>query len=100
MPLRDPFHSPLKDQEDWKSFHSAWANTMVRRLNSRWLLRRYRSAPQVHLGALVEIDVAAFEQETPLAANLDVVAGEQSVGAARTGSDLRGDVPSAADPLS
>jgi hypothetical protein len=66
MPLRDHFHSPLKDQEDWESFHSAWANTMVRHLNSRWLPRHYRSAPQAHLGALVEVDVATFEEERPL----------------------------------
>ncbi|HEY7426661.1 MAG TPA: DUF4058 family protein [Gemmataceae bacterium] len=62
MPLRDHFHPPLKDQDDWESFHSAWANTIVRRLNSRWLSRPYRSAPQVHLGALVEVDVATFEE--------------------------------------
>jgi hypothetical protein len=66
MPLRDHFHSPLKDQEDWESFHSAWANTIVRRLNSHWLPRRYRSAPQAKLGALVEVDVATFEEERPL----------------------------------
>jgi hypothetical protein len=64
MPLRDHFHSPLKDQEDWESFHSAWANTIVRRLNSHWLSQRYRSAPQAHLGTLVEVDLATFEEET------------------------------------
>ena len=57
MPLRDHFHPPLKDQDDWESFHSAWANTVVRRLNSRWLPCRYRSAPQVHLGTLLEVAV-------------------------------------------
>jgi hypothetical protein len=66
MPLRDHFHSPLKDQEDWESFHSAWANTIVRRLNARWLSRHYRSAPQAHLGALVEVDVATFEEDSPV----------------------------------
>jgi hypothetical protein len=65
MPLRDHFHPPLQDQDDWESFHSAWANTMVRRLNARWLPRRYRSAPQAHLGALVEVDVATFEEDAP-----------------------------------
>jgi hypothetical protein len=39
---------------------------MVRRLNSRWLSRHYRSAPQAHLGTFVEVDVATFEQETPV----------------------------------
>jgi hypothetical protein len=66
MPLRDHFHPPLKDQEDWESFHSAWVNTIVRRLNSRWLPRHYRSAPQAHLGALIEVDVATYERELPV----------------------------------
>lgn len=61
MPLRDHFHSPLKDQEDWESFHSAWANTMVRRLNSHWLPRRYRSAPQAKLGADV-FEVRVYDE--------------------------------------
>lgn len=66
MPLRDHFHPPLKDQDDWESFHSAWTNTIVRRLNSRWLSKRYRSAPQTHLGILVEVDVATFENDPPV----------------------------------
>jgi Protein of unknown function (DUF4058) len=63
MPLRDHFHGPLGDQYEWDGFHSAWANTMVRRLNARAMPSRYRCAPHVHLGAMVEIDVAAFERE-------------------------------------
>jgi hypothetical protein len=67
MPLRDHFHPPLKDRHHWEGFHSAWVNTIVRRLNTHWLSPRYRSAPQVHLGMFVEADVATFEEETPVA---------------------------------
>jgi Protein of unknown function (DUF4058) len=66
MPLRDHFHPPLKDRVHWEGFHSAWTNTIVRHLNTRLLPPRYRSEPQVHLGALVEVDVATFEEETGL----------------------------------
>ncbi len=66
MPLRDHFHPPLKNQPHWESFHSAWANTIVRCLNLRWLSRRYRSAPHAHLGTFVEVDVATFEEESPV----------------------------------
>jgi hypothetical protein len=65
MPLRDHFHAPLRDELDFESFHSAWANTMVRHLNERLLPARYRSQPEVHLGTQVEIDVATFERESP-----------------------------------
>src|SRR5947209_2426199 len=79
MPLRDHFHSPLREQHHAEGFHSAWANTMVRHLNTRWLPARYRAEPQVHLGAPVEIDVATFEQDS--AAELE---GEKGNGVATT----------------
>jgi hypothetical protein len=63
MPLRDHFHPPLSDHHNWEAFHSAWANTIVRHLNQRLLPARYRAAPQVHLGAQVEVDVATFEEQ-------------------------------------
>ena len=66
MPLRDHFHGALRDEFEWESFHSAWANTVVRRLNAGRLPARYRSAPHVRLGAFVEVDVASFEQEQRL----------------------------------
>ncbi len=62
MPLRDHFHSPWRDENFWEGFHSAWANTIVRYLNGSALPRRYRAVPQVHLGAMVEADVATFEK--------------------------------------
>jgi hypothetical protein len=63
MPLRDHFRAPLRESHHWESFHSAWANTIVRYLNGTRLPARYRAAPHVRLGSQVEIDVATFEQE-------------------------------------
>lgn len=64
MPLRDHFRSPLDDQTSWEGFHGQWPAMIVLAL-SRRLPRRYVAAPHVHSGAQVEIDVAAFERETP-----------------------------------
>src|SRR5437868_14018125 len=64
MPLRDHFHSPWPDENLWEGFHSAWANTIVRHLHESLLPARFRAIPQVHLGASVEADVAAFERLT------------------------------------
>src|SRR5690349_6241650 len=63
MPLRDHFRPPPDDELHWESFHSAWANTLVRHLNLRWLPARYRAQPQAHLGTVLEIDDATFERE-------------------------------------
>ena len=68
MPLRDHFHGRLDDLYEWEAFHSAWANNIVLRLNAHLLPARYRSAPHIHLGATVEVDVATFEQEQGFAA--------------------------------
>src|SRR5262249_17571260 len=45
----------------WESFHAAWANAMMERLNET-LPSRYFAAIQVHLGSRVEADVAEFDQ--------------------------------------
>jgi len=79
MPLRDHFHSPLRERHHWEGFHSAWANTMVRQLNAQWLPARYRAEPQVSLGTQVEIDAATFEQDTAA-----VLEGEKGNGVATT----------------
>ncbi len=60
MPLRDHFQPPLRNDCPWESFHSAWANTIVGRLNRNVLPENYRAIPQVHVGARVEIDAATF----------------------------------------
>jgi hypothetical protein len=64
MPLHDHFHSPWRDENHWEGFHSAWVNTIVRHLNGSMLPPQYRAVPQVHLGAWVEADVAAFEKDS------------------------------------
>jgi hypothetical protein len=63
MPLRDHFHKPALEKFHWEGFHSAWANTIVRQLNTQWLPERYRAEPQIHLGSEVEVDVAALDEE-------------------------------------
>ncbi len=60
MPLRDHFHGELRGRRHWESFHSGWPMALVRRINSR-LPPRYYGEIQVHLGAVLEADVATFE---------------------------------------
>ncbi len=64
MPLRDHFHEPPLVKFHWEGFHSAWANTIVRHLNTQWLPERYRAEPQIHLGTEVEVDVAALDDQS------------------------------------
>jgi hypothetical protein len=63
MPLRDHFHSPLDDVTSWEGFHGGWPMMIVLEL-TRNLPAQYVAAPRVHLGALVEIVIAAFENDT------------------------------------
>jgi hypothetical protein len=69
MPLRDHFRPPLKKQSHWESFHSSWANTIVRHLNARWLPIGYRAEPQVKLGTQIEVDAATFERTATTSEN-------------------------------
>jgi hypothetical protein len=64
MPLRDHFRSPLDDLTSWESFHAQWPAMIVQAL-ARKLPGRYVAAPRVHSGALIEIDVATFENDDP-----------------------------------
>jgi hypothetical protein len=64
MPLRDHFHPPLDNRRSWDELHGAWPTVIVMALNKR-LPPRYVAAPQIHLGAYFEIDVASFEEEEP-----------------------------------
>jgi hypothetical protein len=61
MPLRDHFHLPLRGLCTWESFHSGWANEIMRQLNKS-LPPGYVARPNVKLGVDVEADVAALEQ--------------------------------------
>lgn len=64
MPLRDHFHPPLDNKRSWNELHCAWPTVIVMALNKQ-LPPRYVAAPQVHLGAYFEIDVASFEEDGP-----------------------------------
>jgi len=64
MPLRDHFRPPLDNKRSWEELHGGWPMMLVAAL-SRRLPPRYVAAPQVHLGAYFEIDVASLEDEEP-----------------------------------
>jgi hypothetical protein len=62
MPLRDHFHSPLKDDTPWSVFHQNWATKMVDRLNGDRLSDKYKAQSGRHFGAQIEADVATLER--------------------------------------
>ncbi len=62
MPLLDHFHPPLESRRRWESFHGLWAGAMAGALNLTLLPPGYFAEVQVHVGAHVEVDVAAFEE--------------------------------------
>lgn len=64
MPLRDHFRPPVTDIASWEELHGAWPSTIAYRLNAL-LPPDYRSGVKIHLGSVVEIDVAAFELQNP-----------------------------------
>jgi Protein of unknown function (DUF4058) len=61
MPLRDHFRPPLSNRRSWDVLHGGWPMTIATALNAR-LPERYVAGPQVHLGASIEVDVAAFDE--------------------------------------
>jgi hypothetical protein len=62
MPLRDHFHPPTDKIASWEELHGAWPATIAYRLNAT-LPAQYRCGLKVHLGSLVEVDVATFERD-------------------------------------
>ena|SRR5947209_11180182 len=60
MPLRDHFHVPLRGLCTWESFHSGWANEIVRQLNEH-MPSGYVARPNVKLGVDVGADVGTLE---------------------------------------
>ncbi len=60
MPLREHFHLPLRGLCTWESFHSGWANEIVRELNEVMPLG-YVARPNVKLGVDVGADVGTLE---------------------------------------
>jgi hypothetical protein len=61
MPLQDHFHPPLTTIASWEELHGMWPAVIVQQLRKQ-LPPGYVSGPRVHLGAQVEIDVAAYEK--------------------------------------
>src|SRR5437588_6844935 len=64
MPLRDHFHMPLRGLCTWESFHSGWANEIMRQLN-KTLPPGYVARPNVKLGVDVQADVGTLEHTDP-----------------------------------
>jgi hypothetical protein len=60
MPLRDHFQPPLTNRSSWEELHGMWPSVMAMRLN-KLLPPDYRCGVKIHLGALVEVDAAAFK---------------------------------------
>lgn len=59
MPLRDHFRPPLDRKSSWEGVHGGWPMMIVAAL-VRKLPPQYVAEPRVHLGAMVEIDVATL----------------------------------------
>src|SRR3989442_1772504 len=62
MPLLDHFHPPLAPRRHWESFHARWASALADALNESLLPPEFYAEVQTHVGAVLEIDVAAFEE--------------------------------------
>src|SRR5262245_39480124 len=61
MPFRDHFAAGLRNTAAWQEVHAMWPAVIVQHL-FRILPEGYAAAPRVHLGAEMEIDVAALER--------------------------------------
>ncbi len=63
MPLRDHFHLPTTRVASWDELHGQWPAVIVQHLKQK-LPSGFVAAPRVHLGALIEIDVATYERDS------------------------------------
>lgn len=62
MPLRNHFRKPISKKESWEAVHGLWPGIIVRQINPQ-LAPHYFAVPNIHLGAFIDIDVAAFEPD-------------------------------------
>src|SRR5437763_15706233 len=62
MPLRDHFQPPVSKKASWEGFHGMWPASIVRQLRKQ-RPPGYVAEPRVHLGTLMEIDVATLESD-------------------------------------
>src|SRR5439155_23211756 len=60
MPLLDHFHPPVSERRSWEGFHGLWAAALVEKLNRDVLSEEYFADMQVHIGSMVEVDVASL----------------------------------------
>jgi hypothetical protein len=61
MPMHDHFRPPVYGQSAWESFHAGWAVSIRNDLNRR-LPQRFLAEVHIHLGSVVEADVAEYEK--------------------------------------
>ncbi len=78
MPLRDHFRPPVSENSNWEGFHGQWPAIIVHRLRKS-LPTGYVAEPRVHLGAMAEIDIAAFEKDEIQASTADDGGGGTAV---------------------
>ncbi|MFO0801557.1 MAG: DUF4058 family protein [Gemmataceae bacterium] len=67
MPLRDHFHSPIKDRRSWQSFHATWPIKLVDALLGK-LPEGFVAEPRATLGKFYELDIGVLDsvqQELP-----------------------------------
>lgn len=64
MPLKDHFHPPLSVVRHWESFHARWAGVIADQLEGRLLPPGYFAEVHVHVGSRIEVDIAAFEDDS------------------------------------
>jgi len=89
MPLRDHFHPPVSRKVSWEEIHGQWPARIVIQLKDR-LPPGYVCGPKVHRGALIEVDVAAYE--------IPPLPGGNSPGLGRKGKELGATAWTAAEP--
>lgn len=61
MPLRDHFHHPISRKASWEVIHGQWPARLVQQLR-KTLPPGYVAGPNVHHGARIEVDIAAYEK--------------------------------------
>lgn len=66
MPLRDHFRPPVERRHSWDELHGGWPMMIVQKLFPQ-LPAGYVAVPGVHLGAMFEIHVSAYEQNERVA---------------------------------
>ena len=83
MPLHDHFNPPLTLQEEWQSFHHAWATVMAFDLNTR-LPTGYYAQPVIRLGVVTDLSALRLAATLPASGGYDpgTASGTVSVAAA------------------